>query len=263
MEQYKQEVSKYGKKDAVIALCFYLVLTIFAIVFWVVVDHFELPGRMSSIIYSILAVVSVVALVLINKQGISSLGIHSKNWKPALLLGVVLSVTVLLTMGGLIVGIIYGSQFNPLNHIIMMLLYLLIMAAYEDIIFIGYIQTRLYGLIKKDVLAVIAGAFLFALIHIPMGLATGGALWTLLMGMPFWIIMHIIMNGIFRRYTSIIPVTMFHMFFNFSQTELWSAEGFVELPSYMVIILVLALALVLVATLIVIPKINKFTSQTF
>ena len=115
------------------------------------------------------------------------------------------------------------------------------MAFWEDVVFIGYLQTRIYGIIKNDILAVTTGGFVFALVHYPslvvMNIVSGGdfglGLWiNLVLSTLIFIAMHTILNGIFRRFHSIIPVTLFHASFNLATSgDFWynaSLDGWIN-----------------------------------
>jgi membrane protease YdiL (CAAX protease family) len=94
-------------------------------------------------------------------------------------------------------------------------------AAHEDVIFVGFIQTRLYGFFKTDKVAITVGALLFALMHIPPWLVMGRIdTSNLLMGigLPFvsWFIFHLVFVSIFKKYYSLVPVFILHTIINYS-----------------------------------------------
>ena len=252
--KYKAEVAKYGKKDAVIAICFfvYICALLFfadAIAAWVVIG-LDIAGTRTGAIVYVLAialpmVVPVIAIILIRGQGLSSVGIHRKQLGAALGLGLVFSaIAIILLYIGLLPGFIQGGQLLPFGIIMFWLLYTVILAAWEDIAFTGFIQPRLYGLIKHDILAVFTGGMMFAIMHIPFRLATvGPAAFNayLLLEVAGWIGLHSIYNLVFRRYFSIFPVILLHTFINFSHGgRLWEhprPAGLDETISFIVIVL--------------------------
>jgi len=219
--RYEQEVQKYGKKDSIIALCACLVIAVLTVALWAIAESFELARLQSSILqltFSAIVIGIAVTIVLIRKQGLASIGIHKDKLWPTLRFG--LLFILIFSALGVVPGLIYGWEFNSLRTIIALLFMAIVLAAQEDIFFTGYLQTRLYGLFKKDVLAILVGAVLFALVHIPVGLFSD-------MNMVFYMvtlcISHVCMVLIFRVYFSIIPVIIVHTLQNFLNLgDLWS-----------------------------------------
>jgi membrane protease YdiL (CAAX protease family) len=227
--RYKEEVAKYGKKDAIIALCYIVFLSIaLPLVFGTLspwMRSLPITGELRITILSFLFLVPCFAAILIKRQGFSSIGIHTKNLLPALCLGIVFSTfSLVFTYRGILPGLLTGEQFQTFGILMALLFSTVINAAWEDIAITGYVQTRLYGLIKNDVLCVLVGGLLFAWIHIPPriyfhGLSAFDAY--LLVEVVGWIGMHVIFNWVFRRYFSIFPVILLHTFINFAGGNLW------------------------------------------
>ena len=231
--RYKQETAKYGKKDGIIALCFYA---------YIIAAHFiprilpavirgqlaRLQGASQDFVITfVLFTLPCIILVLVRKQKLASIGFHKKNLLSALGVGLVFSVITLFLFGNLIPGALQGWELKSFGALMSALLVTLIFASWEDIVMMGYIQPRIYGLIKNDVLAVAAVAFLFAVLHIPMRLANHGlaafdtGLLLLIVG---WMGNFIAWNLIFRRHFSIFPVILLHVFMNFSP-NIWYSRG--------------------------------------
>jgi len=241
VSQYKQEVSKYTKKDAIIALCFFVYVSIVVYVLSVLSRVSSLGDIANSIIIFGLTVVPCFAIVMLKKQGTFSIGVHTKNLWSALGIGVALSVFVLL-MRAIIPGFVEGWEFHPLSHAMLMLYFTVIVAVSEDIVFTGYIQTRIYGLIKNDIVAVLVVGFLFAVIHVVAYLGIFGMsnfnIMSLSTRFPFWIGMHIIYNLVFRRRFSIFPVIMIHTAWNFSNMGIFVIVGgniFINISFYVLL----------------------------
>jgi len=238
--RYKAEAAKYKKKDGIIALCFFAYLFIVSFIY----GMYSIPIATfhGVAIYALVNIAPLIIIVHAKKEGLSSIGIHKKHFLAALCLGLVFSVVALMIYRGLLPGFIQGGQLESIGIILTGLYMGIILATWEDIAFAGYIQTRLYGLIKHDILAVLVGALLFALIHISMrwavfGLSAFGALVSL--ETPGWIGMHVIHNLVFRKYFSIFPVIMLHTFINVAQGRLWASEvsGLDDTISFVIIVL--------------------------
>jgi len=221
---YKEQVAQYTKKDAIYAL-------LFAVIFMTlpILHHLLLPALLPEVwggLIDVLMLVLLVALfVLVRKkgQGLRSIGLHLTGWKKAVAVGLILMLVTQMLLEGLLPGLLSGWEFRAPFVILTAIALSIWGAFFEDVIFIGFIQTRIYGLIKKDVLAIAAGAAIFAAVHYPIMIsdaisANGG------IGMDFWgslalatfawMMLYITMNIIFRRFSSIIPVTLFHFSWN-------------------------------------------------
>lgn len=255
--QYKAEVAKFTKKDGMLALCYFayiLALTFFLGFSLQSSIAAELSNEtlifINNVIRPIAMVLPCIVIIFVKKQGLSSIGIHKKNLGAALLLGLVFSAIALMLYWGLLPGLVQGGQLRPIGEIIVQILTVtLVLAAWEDIVCSGFIQTRLHGLIKHNILAVFVGALIFAFIHFPAYILADfidpgyyRALNLLISPrMIGWIGMHTIHNLLFRKYFSIFPVIMIHTFVNVSQGLLWEAPGVTglnETVSFAIIVLV-------------------------
>jgi len=241
ISQYKQEVSKYGKKDAIIALCFFVYICVVNYALMVLSRLTSLGDIANTLIAFGFIVVPCFAIVMLKKQSIASIGIHTKNLWSALGIGAVLAALILL-LRAFIPGLVEGWEFHPLNHVMLMLFFTVALAIMEDIVFSGYIQTRIYGLIKNDIAAVLIVGFLFALIHVVAYAGLFGisdfSIASFSTRFPFWIGMHIIYNLVFRRRFSIFPVIMVHTAWNFSNMGIFVIDGgsiFINISFYVLL----------------------------
>jgi len=243
---YKQEVLKYTRKDAIMALCLFIVVSIphNRILATISVRLLEVPNVVWQLMIALFFVVPVIILLLINKQGLSSIGFHRKHLWSALRLGLIGSIIPLLLYSGLLAGIFNGWEFNPPTTMLYLLLIIFIAAAREDIAFV-YIQTRLYGLIKNDRLAVFTCAVLFALFHAPFRIWVLG--WPVLDTLVSPLMIghigsHIVFNMFFRKYFSIFSVILIHTIWNFSAFGgLWAVSGIGIEDTISFIVIMLAL----------------------
>jgi len=212
-------------------------------------------------VYMIVLLVILFVFVKKKGQGLRSVGLQLTNWKKALALGLVLMVSAQMLLEGLLPGLIGGWEFRATFVILTAVALSIWGALFEDIVFIGFIQTRIYGLIKRDWLAVGAGAAFFAIVHYPImisdAIGAGGGFdvdfWgSLAFGTFVWMMAYIMMNIVFRRFYSIIPVTLFHFSWNLSMGSFgggfWERNdgGFNAIISFIIIFyLVLFICVVL------------------
>ena len=223
--KFNQEVSKHGKKDAVIALCFFVFMLLSSLVPGIIMRAsgvgFQLD-HLSLLIFFAVNLAVALAIILIKYKNIASIGLGKKKIGSALRLGFAFSLIPIAISVAL--GLINGWGANPLGSVVLILLMFLFYAACEDIIFIGFIQTRLYGLFKTDKVAIFVGGALFTLIHIPIRLVANGFSVVEFMTIPFWFFMYVVMVSLFKRHFSLFAVTIFHTSHNFWATnQLWES----------------------------------------
>jgi len=231
----KTEVQKYSKKEAIIAVCIIIIVT-FLIALRPLQPLLEaLPIDFGTWSWTIQVVVMVmiptIILLLLTKQGFALIGIHRNNLWSAVRLGLLFSLIPIL--GGLLPRILYGGEFVGFGLLAVLLIQVLIRAAAEDMLVVGYMQTRLYSLFKSDAMAIIVGAALFSFSHVPGWLVSGQFSFDnvahMVVMIVIWFVMHIVFVTVFRRYSSLIPVIMMHTTINFMnhQHDIWTfAENY-------------------------------------
>jgi membrane protease YdiL (CAAX protease family) len=218
--RYKQEVTKYVKKDGIIAICLFAYWIVLFSVLGIIEVESEISNSTWEIIRIIIAFINifiVFAIVLIRKQGLASIGLHKKNLWPALCLGL-LFVPIPLILRGILPGLLNDWELNSPVSLVLILANSALMAVREDITFVGFIQTRLYGLVKNDYWAINLGATLFTLAHLPQVVIAGipmGVI-NLVIALVFWFFMHRAFIMLFKRYFSLVPVFIMHTATNFS-----------------------------------------------
>lgn len=211
---YKEDTASYTKADGILALLYYL---IFLIVYYCMGRIYLTNHLYLGIACNIGLAVLCVIFVLLRKQNIKSVGISLRKAKQAVILGSILGICMVL-FNNVIPSVMSGYHFNQVNKVLYGIFYYFIIIAFaEEIAFRGYIQTRIYGLIKKDSAAVIIVGIMFSFMHIPfqMALAGSNAL-AFIGGNVVWLILlffwHILFNFLHRKYNNILTNTIFHGF---------------------------------------------------
>jgi len=252
--KYKQEVQKFEKKDAIIALCAFVAVTAIATFFnWLSLQDFHA----TTIVFILYAIVIGITLtiVLVKKQGLASIGFHKDNFRQALAFGLLL--ILFFSAFGVVPGLIYGWEFNSFGTIISVLFITIYTAAGEDIFFVGYLQTRLHGLFKNSIVAILVGAICFALVHVPAALLLSPFPGSMVSMWIIWIIGHTLMVLVFRKQFSIMPVIVVHTLGNFfSVGSLWSDFNSEYNDSWM------SAAMLLVFATLVVWEIARWFFQT-
>jgi len=227
--EYKRQVSKFSKKDAVVACGIYLlyvvVSTVIILVYQVVEEsltHSQV-GLLGGFLGFICPII-VFVLVKKNKQGLSSLGIRKEKMLVALRLGVVFSF-IPITFGEILPRVLYGGEVQAFGAIIFTLFLTFLFASAEDIMFVSYLQTRIHGLIKSEKIAICLVATMFSLGHIPPWLVAGQLDFQNLLPVGIsilsWFLAHVAYVLVFKRYFSLFPIMLMHTMNNFSWGSIW------------------------------------------
>ena len=194
----------------------------FIFVFWALFRYFpEPPVWFGELILKPLLWLSPVFWLVRKKEGkpFSSLGITKKNLFPAVYWGIGLGLVFALE--GLITHILKyrGFRFAELEYnLVAFLLSLFISFATafsEETVFRGYIFNRLWQIWQKEWLANIVAAFLFTLIHLPVGIFVLG--YTPLVMLVYLFFVFVFGFGsafVFARTGNIISSMLLHVFWS-------------------------------------------------
>ena len=134
--EYKAEVSKYTRKDGVIAICIFLFYSVMGFALGVT-RRLGWNQMIAGTVFLVVVIAAIIAFVLIRKEGLSSIGFRKKNLWPALRLGLLFGLIPIILSGGLLPGlVIYGWEFRAFGAILYSMLLTFIYAAHEDMIFV-------------------------------------------------------------------------------------------------------------------------------
>lgn len=146
----------------------------------------------------------VLAIIRSQKQGISSIGLHKEKIWRAVRLGLVVSlIPVLFTV--ILPGIYGGFHEQLVGVFLVNFVTAFFFAAHEDVVFVGFIQTRLYGFFKTDKVAIAVGAILFSLMHVPLWIILGhfdlnNLVIDILLNSLAWALMYLVFVAVFKKY---------------------------------------------------------------
>ena len=210
--QSKNGVQAYNKKDLVFALCVFVLCVVMQFVTIVL----EVSPRTT--LYWVLTWFPVILAMLIftflRHRSFASIGIHRRKWGHSLLVGLIFS---LIPVGSMIIlGLVMGWEFSTPEYMLFALLNVIVFAATEDILFVGFIQTRLSGFFKSDRTAIYIGSAMFALAHLPSRIMAGTIDETIITYMVMWFFMHQVFVWVFRRHNAIYATIVLHTFINFA-----------------------------------------------
>lgn len=207
--QYKAQLCTYDKTDGIFAILYFaLFMAAYYIMGLVMTNTGIYLGIPCNVILALLPIV----YVLLRRQKLSSLGLTGGRIRQAIFWGSILGLIIF--VGGIIPDVTSGARLLDAAKILYhVFYYFIIIGLVEEIAFRGFIQTRIYGLIKNDVAAVLVSAVMFALMHIPFQLAAHQMNFAgFLANAPFLIFWHIFFNFLHRKFNSIYGNTIFHGF---------------------------------------------------
>lgn len=125
-----------------------------------------LESTVSGIIINSCFVGIVLLFLMIKKQGIETVGLKKGNIKLSLILGGALAA--ILFFCNCLSNIIFeGADFIPLKTILIYIIYFFTVGLCEEVIFRGYILTRLYGIVRNVYIDVLLSSVFFVLMHFP------------------------------------------------------------------------------------------------
>lgn len=210
-EEYTDMIKIYRPRDGALAIIIYiLVMVLYHIMGVLYAEKNLYLGYQINFFLAVLCIVC----ALFRKQSIATLGFTKKNLFKSIFLGLALSAVLFIV--NLAIGISGKYSFNAIQILIKnFLYYFFVIALVEEIIFRGFIQTRIYGIIKNPVWAVILTGFMFMSVHVPF------QMYAVNMGMTAYIeshyvnlistmVWHVVFNFMYMKYNSIAAPTVFH-----------------------------------------------------
>jgi membrane protease YdiL (CAAX protease family) len=195
----------YGKEDGLLALALYVLLLI-VYYFMGMIDakyhlYFGVP-------VNLLFIGICVILVKLRRQSLSTIGMTKRNMRKSLLTGLIFGLIITLAMNVLPNILSGGKLVSTGQAVVNVFYYVFVIALMEEVVFRGFIQTRIYGLIKGDVPAVVITGILFYLMHLPFQMQANGMRIDVL-NMIVLFIIHIVLNFLYRKYNTLAgPVVM-------------------------------------------------------
>lgn len=219
--EYKRDAKTYNRIDRILAI--FMVIYFMTLLYAYGQSAFGDNNNLRFLIRIpslILVIIPIIIILYLRKQSIESIGFNNNNLKKSLLLGTAFSLAILLL--SLIIGLIQGRTFNDPSRLLKAIPYYLIeIGLTEEIIFRGYIQTRLFNLFKRSWMSIILVGFFFMIMHIPFQMQVNnmGLVEFVIFDWPHLLItfvLHIIINITYTKYNNIAAPTLIHFALNYS-----------------------------------------------
>lgn len=218
------EIIKYTKIDSILSIITFIIIALANLVMGKIIIlnkhlfYSELSIFIITGIYSLLIITIVLMLCLYRKQNLSTIGISKKNIGMSLVIGFVLSIIIIIDKK-VISTISLSTVSNNLALIVMKIIhYLIFISLTEEIVFRGYIGSRISQ--NKKLSTLITG-ILFSIAHIPFQLAiyqinlleyiNSAGLQLLLI-----ILAHYILQWLYSKYNNFAGPTLIHFVLDFT-----------------------------------------------
>lgn len=214
-ETYNNNLSQYDTKDGLLALClfgvFILMISILAILD-IKVKHIKYNRMIAGDIFNGLLVLITILFVKLRKQSLETIGLYKGKWKKSIYIGMILAGILFLSNCGS--SLLQGKELINIRSIFTYGISFFCVSLCEEVVFRGYINTRIYGIIKTQWISIVVTGLLFIIVHFPYRMiASGRSLKELVVNNIFWLInlfvTHIVLNFIYTKtnslYGAIIP----------------------------------------------------------
>ncbi|MDF2844271.1 MAG: hypothetical protein K0R00_2697 [Herbinix sp.] len=173
-------------------------------------------------VISIIPILIIFLICVLKKQGFATIGFSKTNALKSFKLGIILSIIILALQG---IGIYYTEaslQTNISDILFRIIYYLIFISLMEELVFRGYIGTRLYGYYKNKNISIVIVGIMCSIEHIPFKIiiAQANLIEYVLINFTnliFYIILHIGFQYLYSRYNSIIAPLLVHFIWNFSK----------------------------------------------
>lgn len=221
-EEYENKVRQYTAKDGIFALLLfgmmilcYAVLALLEIRIDAIRENIILTGC----IFNVFIIGIAILFIRLNKQTLDTIGLYKGKWKSSVITGGV--PAGILFFFNCLSHLMEGEHLIPAWDIAGLSVYYLLVSVCEEVVFRGYIGTRIYGLIKYRWLAVFAAGILFVVMHFPYRMiAYGMTISDLTIGNLSWMIdlfvTHMIFNFIYLKTNSLYGAIIPHWMSNFA-----------------------------------------------
>mgnify|MGYP001106875812 FL=1 len=221
-KEYENNLKQYTKRDGILSFVLFGIMILNYSILAVLQTKFEFIKEnimLVGCIFNTLMIVITVLFIKLNKQSLETIGLYKGKWKNSIIMGIVFAS--FLFYNNCLSYLINGSHFITLQEILMLLVYYFLVAVCEEIVFRGYIGTRIYGLIKKRWLTVFVVGILFIAMHFPYRmLAYGMTLSDLTIKNFSWIIdlfiTHLVLSFIYLKTNSLYGAIIPHWMSNFA-----------------------------------------------
>lgn len=206
---YIDQLKSYTIIDTIIAVALYVLIMI-------VYYYMGLINARTGEYYDEIVNISIIVItIILCLKDISRAGISSRNLIKSICISLVIGIIWLVSFS-IIPNLKAGYSFLPLNIILDNAVYYFVIIAFtEEISFRGFIQPRLYPVLKKEWLVYLIGGLMFVSLHYPFQMAVRGMSFMeylpfFLTGAPMQLVLHYVFTWLYRCYGNIFGATILH-----------------------------------------------------
>lgn len=225
---FDRNVQDFTVNDGIIAIIYYFYIMILNYIFGLLVFktsiYKNIRGNMLCVITFFIPVIiyqllPIFIIIKVKKQNLKSIGLKKDKSLKSIFLGIVFSLPILIST--VVKSINNGNHIIISSNLILLFIYFLIEIAFvEEIVFRGFIQTRIQGLIKSKWTSIIIVGFMFSLMHIPFQLVRANMplsefILNDYVHLIFTFIMHIYFVYIYTRDNNIVSSSITHTLIDF------------------------------------------------
>lgn len=215
--QYKNNLRKYEKRDGLKALTTYCLIMCSAFFQgWLYTTNANVFVLNSSQIWIPLTLVAVFfCFFYCSKENIRSIGINSDNIKNSIVLGFLGGFVLLVMQTTLFM--VQGKSVSFTTSPLLNWVIFLFAAFEEEILFRGYIQTRLAGLINSQWIVGIINSILFLSIHYPVKWVVSGAVSIDVLSTVYiasLLALHFFCDAVYKRTNCLWGAVLLHIIYN-------------------------------------------------
>ena len=216
---YENNLTQYTKTDGILSLLLFGVMIVNYAVLAILQTRFVWMDENIWLACGFNALMTAIAIgfVKLRKQSLDTIGLLKGKWKSSLAIGVILAS--FLFYNNCLSHVIAGSSLVSIQKIVTLFVYYFFVSVCEEVVFRGYIGTRICGLVKKRWLAVCVTGILFIVMHFPYRMiAYGMTLSDLTIHHPGWMadlfITHVVFQFIYLKTNSLYGAMIPHWMSN-------------------------------------------------
>ena len=215
--QYKSNLRKYDKKDGMKALVVYCLIMCSAFFQgWLYTTNANVFVLNSLQIWiPLILTVGFFCFFCCSKENIRSIGINSDNMCNSIVLGFAGGFLLLAIQTALFM--IQGKSVSFISPQLLNWVIFLFAAFEEEVLFRGYIQTRLSGLINSQWIVGIINSVLFLSIHYPVKWVVSGAVSFDVLSAVYIVslfALHFFCDAVYKRTNCLWGAVMLHIIYN-------------------------------------------------
>ena len=224
--EYEAMLNKYSLKDGIKAFGLYaitMILTILIGMSFLTNIRGEILTAFQ-VLESFIEIFICLIFIKASTESLKTIGLTIKNLKKSIIMGIIgaILLTLLLALLALAKGSLKINSFMAMQSAIVMLTFA-VGAIDEEIIFRGYIQTRIFGIVRNRLLGTIFNSILFLLIHYPVKwIAYGNISLTVIPAFyaTFLLLLHFGCDYVYKKTNCLWGSIVLHFLYNVFQAML-------------------------------------------